>query len=209
MKITSIEPVYGNNYKKGYVGFLNYDKSIVSRGIAHFTGWNKISNIHVTHTFFVVDEEYCIEADAFANCVKLTLLKTYFDNPECQIFFRCPIELNEEIANNIVEIALNEIGKKYDFKAILTQALSGSFAGRLLDRLLVGKFEEQVSEILNDADRWICSELVAYVLNEQPQYKNKGILKHPHAGISPQEIFEDSTIFIPWNDRSSFSRTST
>ena len=49
--------------------------------------------------------------------------------------------------------------------------------------------------------KWICSELTAYALDEQPEYHDQGILKRPNATISPQELFEDSVIFEPWTDR--------
>lgn len=32
------------------------------------------------------------------------------------------------------------------------------------------------------------------------QYRDRGILKHPNATISPQELFEDSVVFEPWKN---------
>jgi hypothetical protein len=70
----------------------------------------------------------------------------------------------------------------------------------LCDRLLQGKVENKLSDYLNNPEKWICSELAAYALDEQPKYKDQGILKCPNATISPQELFEDLVIFEPWKD---------
>jgi hypothetical protein len=67
----------------------------------------------------------------------------------------------------------------------------------MLDRLLTGKLEELLGNLLNHPDKWICSELVAYTLDEQLLYRDKGILKSPNCTISPQELFQDSEIFAP------------
>lgn len=200
IQLTTVAPVYGNNYSKGYIGFTYNDKSLIAKGIVHFTGWQKMSDIYATHVLIVTGENSCIEADASQNCVKEGPLQHYFDEPHCQIFFRKPQGLTDEIAENIVKVLKKQLGKEYDFKSILTQALSGNFLGRLYDRLLQGEFEDKLSEKLNNPEKWICSELAAYGLDEQPQYRDRGILKRPNATISPQELFEDSVIFEPWQD---------
>ena len=200
MKHSNVAPRYGENYKPGYVGFTNKDSSVVSIGIAHFTGWNHMSDIHPTHTLIVLDRNTCIEADSITNSVRKTSLQNYFDNSDCQIFFRKPVDFTEKIGDSIAQTALSEVGKKYDFGAILTQALSGSLAGRILDRVFRDKFEDKIAEALNDSDKWICSELAAYALDEQPIYRDRGILARPNSGISPQELFEDSQIFEPWKN---------
>jgi len=200
LEITIEQPIYGNNYNKGYIGFT-YDGSFIAKGIVHFTRWAKMSDIYASHALIVTGENSCIEADASSNCVREGTLDRYFGENKCQIFFRKPNGLNDEIAHRIVSIIQPELGKEYDFKSILIQTLSGTFLGYLLDRLLQGKIEEILAILLNDPNKWICSELAAYALDEQPEYKNKGILKRPNATISPQELFEDSEIFEPWEDR--------
>ena len=200
IQVTDIAPDYQVNYKTGYIGFLNKGADVTSLGIAYFTGWDMISDIHVTHTLIVVGEDQCIEADMVNNTVKLCTLSKYFNDPSCQIFFRKPIIFNEAIGYSIAHKASLELGKKYDFGAILTQGLSGSFAGRMLDLLLTGKLEELLSNMLEHPDKWICSELVAYALDEQPLYRDKGTLKRPNSTISPQELFQDTEIFAPWKN---------
>jgi hypothetical protein len=200
-EIITVKPIYGVNYNKGYIGFA-YDKgNIIAEGIVHFTHWESMSGIHATHALIVTGEDSCIEADAGKNCVKEGTLKHYFGKNTCQIFFRKPKDLTDDIANRILQTVKPEVGKEYDFKLILTQALAGTYSGHFFDKLLRGKFEDKLAEILNDHNKWICSELAAYALDEQPEYKDQGILKRPNATISPQELFEDSVIFEPWKDR--------
>ncbi|MEG4574260.1 hypothetical protein QUA56_16445 [Microcoleus sp. N3A4] len=198
IKVTELAPDYEVNYKTGYIGFLNKGTDLTSLGIAYFTGWDRMSDIHVTHTLIVTGEDECIEADMVNNTVKLCTLSKYFNDPNCQIFFRKPIFFNDAVGYSIAHKASLEVGKQYDFGAILTQGLSGSFPGRMLDRLLTGKLEELLSNMLEHPEKWICSELVAYALDEQPLYRDKGILKRPNSTISPQELFQDTEIFAPW-----------
>lgn len=199
--IKPVKPVYGVNYYKGYIGFTYNSKSPIGQGIAYFTKWAKMSNIYATHALIVKDETLCIEADAFKNCVTERPLKDYFNDEKCQIFFRKPKDLTDEIADRIVKFAQQKVGEQYNFELILTQALSGTFAGHFFDNLLQGKLEKDLTELLDDPNKWICSELAAYTLDEQPQYRDQGILKHPNATISPQELFEDLVIFEPWKNR--------
>jgi hypothetical protein len=200
-EIITVKPVFGVNYNKGYIGFTYNGNHPIGQGIAYFTKWAKISNIYATHALIVKDEKLCIEADALKNCVTERPLKDYFDDEKCQIFFRKPKDLTDDIANRILQTVKPEVGKKYDFKLILTQALAGTFAGHFFDQLLRGKFEDKLAKILNNPNKWICSELAAYALDEQPEYKDQGILKRPNATISPQELFEDSVIFEPWKEK--------
>ncbi len=194
-------PVYENNYNKGYIGFTYTNNHIIAKGITYFTRWAKMSDIRATHALIVTGENQCIEADSSENSVREGALQHYFDNDNCQIFFRKPKNLTPQIADNLINLALEKVGEKYDFQSILTHAISGSFAGRFLHHLLRGNFEHQLSEILNRPNKWICSELVAYVLDEQPEYKDQGILKDPNDTISPQELFEDEVIFKPWDKK--------
>lgn len=197
--IASIPPEFGKNYKKGYIGFTYHNNLIVCKGIARFTRWERMSNIYATHALVVTGENSCIEADGSQNRVKYSTLQHYFDDPHCQIFFRKPKGLNDEIADRIVRVIEAEVGKEYNFGLIGCQLSSGTFLGHLLNHLLEGKPENQIAQLLNDPEKWICSELVAYGLDEQPEYKDKGILKSPNATISPQELFEDLCIFEPWD----------
>ena len=196
----NLTPVYGDNYRRGYVGFTNNDSNLISRGIAYFTGVGRISDIIATHTLIVTGADECIEAHAGVGVQRSTLSK-YFNDETFDIFFRKPKGLNDEIAMKLIARASQEVDSKYDFRLIAAHAAAGTMLGHFLNRLSKGKFEKQIAKLLNNEDYWICSELVAYCLDQSP-YKDKGILKFPWETISPQELFEDplGELFEPWND---------
>ncbi|MGI0488545.1 hypothetical protein ACN4EK_24305 [Pantanalinema rosaneae CENA516] len=201
LQVQSIAPKFGVNYNRGYVGFTYNNNLLVCKGIAYFTRWAKMSDIYATHVLIVTGEDSCIEANAFKNQVESAPLKHYFDDPYCQIFFRKPKGLTDGIADRIIQVLEPEVGARYDFGSIFVHALSGMFLGYLLNRLLRGVPKEQIGKILTDPKKWICSELVAYGLDKQPEYKNQGILKSLNATISPQALFEDEVIFEPWDHK--------
>lgn len=197
VELTSIEPVYGENYNAGYVGFTYYKTNFVCNGIAYFTRWNRMSDIKVSHALIVTGENECVEA-TYTKGVVQSDLKHYFDDPNCQIFFKKPVGLTNAIADNMVKVAKKEVGMKYDTKLIAAQAMQGSHIGKLVNSIFGGVPDRIVSKLLNSDNCWICSELAAYCLDEQPEYKNKGILSKPNETIDPQELFEDPVIFKAW-----------
>jgi hypothetical protein len=196
-EVISLDPEYGKNYDIGYIGFTYSATNFVSNGIAYFTRWSRMSQIKTCHALLVTGENECIEAHAQGG-VKKTPLSNYFNDVHTQIFFRKPLDLTDAIAKAIVITAQHELGCKYDTKLIASQALSNSHLGKLIKDTFGGKPEEIISKLMNNDNRWICSELVAYCLDEQPLYKGRGILGKPADTIDPQELFEDSIIFQPW-----------
>ncbi len=196
-EVISLDPEYGKNYDIGYVGFTYSATNIISNGIAYFTRWARMSQIKTCHALLVTGENECIEAHAQGG-VKKTPLSSYFNDEHTQIFFRKPIDLTDVIAKAIAITAEHELGCKYDIKLIGSQAFSNSHLGKLIKDIFGGKPEEIISKLVNNDNRWICSELVAYCLDEQPLYKGRGILGKPADTIDPQELFEDSIIFQPW-----------
>ncbi len=191
------EPIYGKNYNKGYIGFSYASNRFVSKGIAHFTRLHRLSDVKVSHTFIVTGKNECIEA-LVKEGVKRNPLTKYFDNPEYQVFFRKPRNLTATIADAIIATAATQLGTRYDTALFFSQAVNGSWMGRILKRAFGDKPDKMLSAIMNSDTRWICSELAAYALDQQPQYHNKGILKEPYETIDPQELFEDNEIFTPW-----------
>lgn len=198
-QVISQTPEYLLNYGPGYIGFTYSDPSFISKGIAYFTRWSRLSEIKATHALVVSGEDECIEAHVQSG-VQRAKLSDYFNNPECQIFFRKPIELDEPLAKSIVETAEKEIGCKYDLSLILGQATSKSHIGKLIREIFQGDAKSIACKIMNNDTRWICSELVAHCLDQQEQYRGKGILSIPTHTIDPQELFEDTTLFEPWTN---------
>lgn len=198
LEITSMAPKYGDNYKAGYIGFTYHNTSVACLGIAYMTRWARMSDVRVSHALLVTGENECIEARV-KNGVARSDLQKYFDDPHCQIFFRKPVDLTDAIAVRMKAVAEKEIGTKYDFNLIAAQALQGLLIGKLINKVFNGSPDRLMSKLLNEDDRWICSELIAYSLDEQPEYKGKGVLDNPTDTIDPQELFEDSVIFTPWS----------
>ncbi len=196
LEIQYLEPRYGVNYDRGYIGFTYNRDHIFALGTAWFTRWERMGDIRATHALLVTGENECIEA--VGSGVRRADLQGYFDDPNCQIFFRKPRGLNADIADRLHALAAPEVGKDYDHALILGAAVSGSFFGHLLNLLTCNRAEDLLDRILNDEDRWICSELVAYCLDRIPDYRDQGVLRRPNETINPQELFEDDVIFSPW-----------
>ncbi len=199
LEIKSKEPVYGENYKKGYIGFTYFKKSFISNGIAYITRWARMSDIMVSHALVVTGENTCVEALIDKGVIE-THLTDYFENPECQIFFRKPVGLTNQIADSIALLAEGQLGTKYNHKLIVAQAMQGTFIGKLINKVFNNNPDILASKLLNRDDKWICSELAAYCLDEQEKYRNKGVLRHSNETIDPQELFEDDLIFQKWRN---------
>ncbi|MEG3877651.1 hypothetical protein QT972_09750 [Microcoleus sp. herbarium7] len=192
LEIKAIAPIYGVNYDKGYIGFQGADDSLICRGITYVTRWEKMSDIATQHCFVVADEDTCVESVMTlndANGVRRTPMTDYF-RPDRSVFFRKPVGLTATIADLMVKIASDEVGKSYDFGAIIVQALSGSLAGRLLSNSQI----EVLAKMLEDPNKWICSELCAHSLESA---FNRDFFLASNNSLSPQELFE-SNIFQPW-----------
>jgi len=198
-KFKTISPEFHTTHDIGYIGFTYFDESFVSRGIAYYTRWSRLSEITVSHALIVTGENECIEALAEKNRVTKSPLEKYFRNPKCAIFFRKPFQWSEEIGNRISTTALTQNGTKYDYNLIAADMVRGSFIGHLISGCFKGRKSDILTKLLNDDKRWICSELAAYALDEQPEYKDRGILNKEAATITPQELFEDATVFTPWS----------
>jgi len=195
--VQSLEPAYGDNYKAGYIGFTHAGSSLLSRGIAHFTRWSRLSDIHVSHVLVVTGENECVEAVGGKAVVK-SPLDRYFNDTKTQIFFRKPRKCTQALGQRIAETAISQVGTKYETLLTAAQMIEGSF----LRRWMLSHFRESpdhfVGHLLNRDSRWICGELAAYCLDCQPEYADRGILAKPHHAIDPQELFEDGEIFANW-----------
>ena len=199
LQVQSLPPSYGENYKAGYIGFTHSDASVVSRGIAWFTRWSRLSDLHVSHTLVVTGDNACVEAVLDKGVVQAPLDK-YFNDPKTQIFFRKPRKCSNAIGARIAETALAQVGTRYDHLLLAAQMLEGSFLRRWIHSTFRESPDRLVGSLLNRDARWICSELAAYSLDCQPEYADKGILAQPNYAIDPQELFEDEEIFAAWRN---------
>jgi len=198
LEYKSEEPVYGENYDRGYIGFGYGRTHFVSKGVAYFTRLNRLGDVKVSHALIVTGPDSCIEA-RYNGGVQEGVLKQYFDDEEYQLFFRKPRNLDSTIATAIIKAAKTQLGCKYDTALLFSQAVNGSFLGRILNRAFGNSPDQMLSALVNSDARWVCSELVAYAMDNHPEYHDKGILADPHETIDPQELFEDTELFDPWH----------
>ncbi|HWY52037.1 MAG TPA: hypothetical protein VNW72_11200 [Chthoniobacterales bacterium] len=197
---TKVPPKFGDNYDIGYIGFSGSvgNTNVVSQGIAYFTRWDKLSDITVSHALIVTGENECVEA-IMGRGVNADPLQAYFANPNAAIFFRKPLNYNKDIGQRIAQAAKSQVGTKYNDWLIAGFLLAGTFLGHVVNKVFKDKPEDDVNKFLAGHHTWICSELAAYCLEQQPEYKDKGILARPVDTIDPQALFEDQVIFTPWH----------
>jgi len=200
MRIRSLTPRYGDNYKLGYIGFTFNAASPVSRGIAYLTAWARMSEVAVSHALVVTGERRGVEA-AIGKGVVERDLADYFENPAVHIVFRKPRRYTPAVGARIAKTARGQVGAGYDHLLVAAHALHGCFLGRWTRAVFGSAPETAVSRILNAPDRWSCSELVAYALDSQPEYADRGVLRKPDFTINPQELFEDAALFCAWRGR--------
>ena len=199
--LVDILPEYEQNYNKGYIGFCYDPTSFVSKAIARATKYCNYSDIKVSHALIVIDKDMCIEADANSKKVIEAPLSKYFDDKNKIISFRKPREINEIIADEIVNLAKSKIGCAYEYAQIIGhvgKALPGiSQFNKVTHNFLV----DIISCFIDNKDKFICSELAAYSLKHANSwnYRNKGILSRFSTRINPQELFEDNIIFEEWD----------
>lgn len=193
-------PEYNVNYGIGYVGFCYDTKSFVSKMIAKLTNYCSDTGIKISHALIVIDENYCIEADAVSKKVIKAPLSKYFNNPDKIISFRKPKEMNVDIARKISETAISKLGCPYEFKQIVSHAKNSLPAIHQFNKITRNFFVNIAAIIFDNPNEFICSELVAFCLKSADSWKyhNKGILSRPTCRVNPQELFEDKTIFKDW-----------
>lgn len=197
MKVQSIIPKFGENYDVGYIGFTYYASDAVSEGIAYFERWNRLSDIRVSHTFVVTGDSELVEAH-IEHGVQRASLSKYFDDPKVQVFFRKATGWHPLLGKRIAEAAESKIGCPYGTGLILAEMAADTWIGHLVNKVCKEWPNRFVSWLLNRDTSFICSELVAYALSQQSEFRGRGILAKPLDTIDPQELFEDQVLFEDW-----------
>ncbi len=196
--LQSVAPVFGENYKPGFVGFTYFGSGLLSRGIAHFTRWSRMSDIHVTGVLVVTGENAGVEVTEAGDVVKVDFGK-YFDDVKTQIFFRKPRKCSAAVGLRISQTAVAQMGTKFDQLLLAARILEGSF----LRRWALSHFRDEPGHFAaglgSRERRWLGAELAAYCLDCQPEYADRGLLASASHGITPQELFEDEELFSAWN----------
>ena len=177
----------------GYIFFVS-NTSLVAEGIGWFQRWQQTGKISVFHTGVVTGPDECVEAH-WRTGVALNNLADYEASKETLILYRKPRGWTPELGNSIAASAKGRLGARYNKGLILSQLASNTFVGHALNWLFNGGPERWLSRVMDDKQEFICSELSAYALAQQPIFEGKGILAQPLDTISPQELFEDNVLF--------------
>jgi hypothetical protein len=209
-------PQFGVDYDIGWIFFVN-ENTAVADGIAWFERWdrNGRERVGVTedrrngdlryadtpkprfapviHTGVCAGEDRCYEAH-WETGVSIGTLSNYFGGP---IYFRRPHGWTVTTGVHIAAAAAGKLGCKYNKGLILAQFLANTLFGHFVNALCRNRINDKVSAWLDRRNEYICSELCAYALNEQPQYRGRGVLAQPLDTISPQMLFDDPVL---WED---------
>jgi hypothetical protein len=207
MIIRSVIPQYGVNYKRGQIGFTMTRDSIISVGIAYFERWVRMSDIAVSHVFIVQGDDQLVEAH-IEHGVQRDCISKYFNDPKVTVFFREPFGLTDAMADIIADAAASKVGCKYATGLIAAELAANTLVGHEVNQLLDGKPNEEVSNLLDEPNEFICSGLGAYALRKgfAPTLGEgcafPGVLSQPVNTINPQMLFEDAWIFKDWVNQS-------
>ena len=131
-------------------------------------------NLKVTHTFVVSVENECIEAHIDEGVARVPLTK-YFADPTCQTFFRQPRGWNPDLGRRIADAAATKVGSHYNTGLIVAEAASDTVMGHWFNKLLHSWPNRLLSKVCDRSGQWICSQLVAYALAQQPELQGQGV----------------------------------
>ena len=192
-ELVDVEPIFGGNYNIGYIGFSYDTESIISKWIAKFTKNFNYSGIKVSHALIVVGENLCVEASASERKVILSPLTKYFNNSNTPISFRKPRDLTIEAAEEIAELAKSKIDCPYEMLQIPGHIWKALPFINQFNRFTRNIFIDPISNLVDNKNKFICSELAAYSLKNAKSWKHnhEGILARWTTRLNPQELFED------------------
>jgi hypothetical protein len=198
-------PQFGEDYDIGWIFFTDR-RGLLSDGIAWFErfaeeevrsasergqGQRSAPSLPVvTHTGVCVNENAVIQAHFDTGVAQGTVA----DLLEGPVYFQRPAGWSVTRGVGIAASAARQLGRRYNTPLILTQALANTFAGRLINGLFRNAPNRWLSKRLGERNAFICSQLVAFALNEQPWLKGRGVLAMDNDLISPQMLFDDPEI---------------
>lgn len=200
LQVQSLPPRFGENYKAGYIGFLDTSADTASKGIAYFTRWSRLSDVHVSQPVVVTGENTCVEVLAGKGVVR-TPLEKYFNDPKVRIFFRKPRKCSSSLGERIAAAADTQVGVRSEQLILAARVLENSFLQRWIRSAFAQNSDRFLSKLLNQDIRWLGGELAAYSLDAQPEYAGKGLLDRPQFSVDPQTLFEDEELFAAWKSQ--------
>jgi hypothetical protein len=194
-----MNPIFTHDYDVGWCGFTDTGGGIAD-AIGYGERWERqgAKDPVVTHAFIVTGENQGIEAHLETGVAVFDLRK-YSQDQNCALYFRKPAGWTISLGKRIAETAAKTppFGQPYDTNLIVGDAVCDTLLGHALNWITRGLFKKAVCKAFNKSGRWICSEDVAFVLQQQPELRDLGCLANPVNTIDPQQLFEDKAVFTP------------
>lgn len=198
MNISSITPLFTQNYDVGWAGFCYSTNSFISKGIAYFEHWDRYNDIPVSHVFVVAGSDDCIQA--MPQGVVHGKISDYFNDPHTLTFFRKPKAWDPAKGAATVEQAEKLVGCHYGYGLIVTDAMASFAVGHYLNKLLCNWPNRIMSKLADwNGKTPVCS--VVYATAAQAVYGPVGCLKWPPRIVTPQILFGDDDLFQPWSNQ--------
>lgn len=198
MSIIATPPLWGENLRPGFCGFITREHDFDGDGIAYFERFQ--TGIPFVHTFVVErgagSSAFIIEAHPRLG-VHRAALAEYCGGQNCQCFIRLPQGWTPDIGAQIVAAASANLGQKYGFGLILADLLANTWLGRGLDWCTHDAWDRLLCAVLDDQHKKICSQLVAVALQSQMSLRLRGCLRRSADTIMPRELGNDPSIWDP------------
>jgi len=185
-------PVYGEDYKEGYVFFSYVTKNLISSGIALFQSSEMTSGLPISHCGVICGPGHCLESIIPAT-TESDFIKKYVEDPHTIVFLRKPKDWTPEMAQKMIEEGRKHIGEKYSYCGIIgfmfRTVLSWGF--KLFSKL---RYKDN---LLNTDSTTFCSEYVSLCM--RTGMGKVGCLAYNSENIGPSTLFEDKEIWADWN----------
>ena len=186
-------PVYGEDYKEGYVFFSYTTENIVSAGLALFQACEMKSGLPVSHCGIISGTGRCLESTT-PTTREDDFIREYVNDPHTIVFLRKPKGWTPEMAQKMIAQGRKHIGEKYAYLGLLGSAIRIIFSWgfKLFPKL---RYKD---DPLNSDKTTYCSEYVALCMRAGGMGK-VGCLAYNPENVYPSTLFEDKEIWTDWN----------
>ena len=182
-----MKPVYGINYKAGYLYFLFRHEHPLIPGVSWipddpaFQPWQQLDFFEVG---LCTGQNRAIKADP-KHGVSFCDLDPLFNDPQNGIIFRKPKKMEQKGEKPLLEEAIRFVGTTFDFKLFLTHSLAYS---SLFKNILPEKIKNEFLRFFHTKGRNLSSEFIMHCLIRS-SYSDSSLVK-----VTPQELFSDSCL---------------
>lgn len=119
-----VNPIWGQDFDVGYVGFMNKPGNILSKGITWFENLEEsmkygedLLDGGVSHVFIVWDRDFGIESSDKG--VQFFWLKDYIKKPNVRLVFREPEKIDQNYLHQLLNKAWSMEETPYDYTGLL------------------------------------------------------------------------------------------